>query len=268
MYYQTFPSSPLLAPYVRFFWALEGEACEDVPYTHRTMANGCPELVFHYKGRFEEITKQGDTEKSFIIGIQGQSQIFRRFSISENFGIFGAFLYPFAIPKLFGFDTAEINNSFVDWQDLTVIKDSDLCENMMNAKDNLQRASILSLFLEARVKQSNISSPAIFYCINEIIAQKGLTNVQQLAKGCFLSERQFERKFKQFSGFSPKLFSRIARFENVLNYYGKRGLSLTQIAYNAGYYDQSHFIRDFKEFSGHHPSRYFFGEAEGTEWKQ
>lgn len=138
----------------------------------------------------------------------------------------------------------------------------------MNAKDNLQRAKILTVFLEERVKQSSISSPAIFYCINEIIAQKGLTNVQQLAKDCFLSERQFERKFKQFSGFAPKLFSRIARFENVLNYYGQQGLSLTQMAYDAGYYDQSHFIRDFKEFSGHHPRSYFFGEAEGTEWKQ
>jgi len=53
----------------------------------------------------------------------------------------------------------------------------------------------------------------------------------------------------------------------VLTYYGNRNLSLTQIAYDAGYYDQSHFIRDFKDFSGHHPRHYFFGEAEGTEWK-
>ncbi|HTM92441.1 MAG TPA: helix-turn-helix domain-containing protein, partial [Flavisolibacter sp.] len=82
------------------------------------------------------------------------------------------------------------------------------------------------------------------------------TSVKLLANNNFLSVRQFERKFKEFSGFSPKLFLRITRFNSLLN---KTFLSksLTQIAYEFGYHDQSHFIHDFRKFSGHNPKEYF-----------
>jgi methylphosphotriester-DNA--protein-cysteine methyltransferase len=73
--------------------------------------------------------------------------------------------------------------------------------------------------------------------------------------------------FKHFSGFSPKLFSRIIRFQSALNHYGKKEKKLTEIAYDAGYYDQSHFIQDFKEFSGHSPKEYFSGKTETTQWR-
>ena len=92
-------------------------------------------------------------------------------------------------------------------------------------------------------------------------------NVQEMAGRAFLSTRQFERNFKQFAGFSPKLYSRIIRFQAAMQQYGNKAMSLTAIAYECGYYDQSHFIHDFKEFSGHHPHHYFSGNAEGTEWR-
>ncbi len=82
-----------------------------------------------------------------------------------------------------------------------------------------------------------------------------------------LCTRQFERRFKEYSGFSPKLFSRITRFQSSLDSFGNKDKSLTDIAYDCDYYDQSHFINDFKEFSGYHPSQYFSGQAEGTAWK-
>ncbi len=80
--------------------------------------------------------------------------------------------------------------------------------------------------------------------------------------------RQFERKFKQFSGFSPKLFSRIIRFQSAIKKYDDKKMPLTEIAYECGYYDQSHFIHDFKEFSGYSPMQYFSGKAEGVEYKE
>ncbi|MBC8045504.1 MAG: AraC family transcriptional regulator, partial [Fimbriimonadaceae bacterium] len=92
-------------------------------------------------------------------------------------------------------------------------------------------------------------------------------NVEQLARQNFLSIRQFERNFKEFSGFRPKLFSRIIRFQSALSEYDNKGKPLTEIAYACGYYDQSHFIHDFKEFSGHYPKHYFSGKAEGAEYR-
>jgi transcriptional regulator GlxA family with amidase domain len=124
------------------------------------------------------------------------------------------------------------------------------------------------LFIEKKIVNPTITSPGLFETIRYIIETNGITNVRELAKRNFLSTRQFERNFIQFAGFSPKLFSRIIRFQSTLQEYGNQFRSLTDIAYDTGYYDQSHFIQDFKQFSGHNPKEYFSGKTESTQWRE
>lgn len=267
MNYYTLPPPPQLARFVKAFWVLEHNVLRGQPYLHRTLADGFAELVFHYKGRFYEIISPEFTTPSFSSGIHGQSQTFRRFVIREDFGIFGVYLYPFAMPSLFGIPANEVTNEMPDLRTLLGNKGAELEEKMMEASGNPERVKIISSFLEASLAKNRASEPAVFSVINHIIENKGVTNVQELAAQNFLSTRQFERKFKAFSGFSPKLFSRITRFQSALGAYGNRDKSLTEIAYECGYYDQSHFIHDFKAFSGQHPRHYFSGKAEGTEYR-
>ncbi|MCE7065418.1 helix-turn-helix domain-containing protein [Dyadobacter sp. CY326] len=267
MKYFTIPPSPALAKYVRFFWVLEHEVGSGKPYIHRTMADGCAELIFHYKGRFDEFVANDKTESSFHSGIHGQSQYFRRFVIQEDFGIFGVYLYPFAIPVLFGMPSTELTDQMPDIQTFLGKKENGLEERMMLAKDHIERVAVISGFLESLLMRNMAAEPAVFSVIHDIIRNNGLTNVQRLAEQSFLSTRQFERKFKAFSGFSPKLYLRIIRFQHALDAYGSKDKSLTEIAYECGYYDQSHFIHDFKAFSGQHPRFYFSGKTEGSEYR-
>ncbi|MCE6990908.1 helix-turn-helix domain-containing protein [Dyadobacter sp. CY323] len=267
MKYLTFAPPPALAGFVRYYWALEHQVSVENPYVHRTMADGCAELIFHYKGRFEEFKPAGSTELSFTSGVHGPTDHFRRFSINQDFGIFGVYLYPFAIPVLFGIPSTEVINEMPDL--ITFLgKDGDKLENeMMLAPDNLVRVSILNAFLEKRLSSQPTREPAVFSVISQIIKGNGIANVPELAAQSFLSTRQFERKFKAFSGFSPKLFTRIIRFHAAMDAYGDPDRSLTDIAYDCGYYDQSHFIHEFKTFSGEHPKVYFSGRAEGTGYR-
>ena len=267
MKYFTIPPSPALAKYVRFFWVLEHEIGSGQPYIHRTMADGCAEMIFHYKGRFDEFISAEKAEPSFYSGIAGQSPTFRRFIIHEDFGIFGVYLYPFAIPVLFGMPSTELTGQMPDLQTFLGPKENGLEERMMLAADHIERVEIISAFLESLLLKTRTYEPAVFSVINQIIQNKGLTNVRELAAQSFLSTRQFERKFKEFSGFSPKLYLRIARFHAALDAYGDKDKSLTEIAYECGYYDQSHFIHDFKTFSGQHPRFYFSGRSEGQAYR-
>jgi AraC-like DNA-binding protein len=254
-----------LARYVRFFWVLEHDLADAEPYIHRTMADGCAEMVFHFKGRFDEILKTDESEPSFRSGIHGQSQSFRRFRICEDFGIFGVYLYPFAIPALFGIPAAELSNQMPDLTTFLGNEGTELEERVMLASDHAERIHIVSEFL--RNRNRDVHEPAVFSVISSVIRSNGLAKIPDLAAQSFLSTRQFERKFLAFSGFTPKLFSRIIRFHSALNEYGNREKSLTEIAYECGYYDQSHFIHDFKAFSGEHPKTYFSGNAEGTGYR-
>ncbi|MGY0036344.1 DUF6597 domain-containing transcriptional factor [Pedobacter sp. NJ-S-72] len=267
MKYFTINPSDTLSKYVRYFWILEGEATLENPYIHRSMADGCTELLFHYNGVFDELVNEKPTQKSFVSGLAGPSQLVRRFLIHSNFGIFGVYLYPFAASLLFPIQASDLKNQMIDLRTLPGIDINELEEKMMLAANNSQRVIIITDFLEKRLITAKKQPPGIFETIRNMIQATDLTKVEDLAKHNYLSTRQFERNFKQSAGFSPKLFSRIIRFQNALALYNHQNKSLSEIAYECGYYDQSHFIQDFKEFSGHNPKEYFLNHAEGTAWR-
>ncbi|MES2777309.1 MAG: helix-turn-helix domain-containing protein [Bacteroidota bacterium] len=264
MNYYTIPPPSQLSNYVRCFWVLEGGG----PYTHRSMADGCAEMVFHYKAVFDEITSSENIESSFTASLSGPSQVYRRFVTHENFGIFGVYLYPYAIPQMFSIPTTELSNQMPDFGALLGGTGQVLANKIFEASSNAVRVKIMTEFLEKRLHTHEQKERAIVSVIHKIVHSEGVAGVQALAQKAFLSTRQFERKFKDYSGFNPKLFSRIIRFQSAIRKYGNTKQSLTAIAYDCGYYDQSHFIHDFKEFSGFHPRQYFKGNNEGTAWKE
>lgn len=264
MKYYTIPAPPHLARYVRFFWVYEGDASAETPYIYRGYADGCTELVFHYQSIFDQLIN-GNAARSFAAGIHAQTRNHVRFVVHRNWGIFGCYLYPFALPRIFSFPANDFTDRMTDFQSVLGREGRELEEQMLMAGSNYRRIEILSKFLEKRLVDNKREEPLVFASISHIINTRGLVNVKSLASEYFLSTRQFERKFKEFSGFPPKLFARINRFQAALREYGS-GKSLTEIAYDCGYYDQSHFINDFKEFSGYNPKVYFSGNAEGSEY--
>jgi AraC-like DNA-binding protein len=262
MRYYTIQPTGFIASLVRCFWVLKSDAA----YTHHSLADGCAEMVFHYDGIFDEIKKDGIREESFAAGLQGPTQHSSRYTIDHGFSMFGVYLYPFAIPQLFSMPATELVNQFPDMVSLLGNKGKELEERILTATNNRERIEIITDFFEKQLVKNKMSEHPVFQSISSIIQTNGLMRVEALSAQHFVSTRQFERKFKEFTGFPPKLFSRIVRFHSALKEYGNMNKSLTDIAFDCGYYDQSHFISDFKEFSGLHPKLYFSGKSEATAW--
>jgi AraC-like DNA-binding protein len=259
MKYSTFKPPQVLNSMVKFYWALEGTVCPGVPYVHRTLANASPELIFHYKGPFEELNNRGQPEKTFLTGVHAQTSKVRKFTAKSDFGIFGVFLQPYAIPILFGIPTAEITDKLPDLSDLLGQEGDVISARMLTAQTNEERVAIINRFFCQRL--TSFDRPEIVNAVHLINQSDGLVNVRDLAESSCLSQRQFERKFKEHVGFSPKTYTRIVRFNTLLWKYNFENKSLTQIAYDFGFYDQAHFVQDFKEFSGFSPKTYFSGNA-------
>lgn len=259
MNYHKISPPPILANHVRYFWVLEGSASENDPFICRTCANGCPELIFHYKGTFNEFVSSNTLQPSFTSGIHGQSNQFNRFRITNSFGIFGVYLYPYALNALFGISAEEFRNKLPDLGSILTNNENWLSDEIIYAENNEKRVEIISKFLINRIVK--FERPEIIYAVNEIITTDGRLNLQSLAYDCNLSVRQFERNFKHNTGFSPKLFSRIIRFNSIVSKKPASYDNLADVAYDFGYYDASHFIHDFKEFSGYSPTEYFSGAA-------
>jgi AraC-like DNA-binding protein len=187
-------------------------------------------------------------------------------SPAKGFGIFGAYLYPFAIPRLFGFPASDFTNISPDLTSVFGHEGSILDERMCTAPTNEGRIAIISEFLTAKLNARIRKLPVIFRSVHTILANKGTLAIESLAAEHNISKRQFERRFKDLAGLSPKLYSRVIRFQAATQFKLNGTRDLTEIAYACGYYDQSHFINDFREFSGYTPKEYFWNAAEGTQY--
>lgn len=243
------PSS--LEKFIRFFWILEGDILN---YTHRSLADTCCELVFHYQGKFDELS-ENNKKRLYDSGIQGQSNTISKYITDGNFGIFGVYLYPYAIPSLFNLSATELTNQQVSLIDLLGIKGKILEERMLLASGNEERLSIISSFL--KVQLYDHKHHPVIDAIHFAKLKNGHCKVSDMATKFSMSERNFSRKFKEYSGFTPQLFFRICKFQYVAEKYKNKDFLLTDIAHRSGYFDQSHFIKDFKEFSGYKPKEFF-----------
>ncbi|RAW03006.1 helix-turn-helix domain-containing protein [Pseudochryseolinea flava] len=241
-----------LANYVRCFWILEG----DIPYQHHALADGLAEMVFHYHGTFNEIVDNRE-ELSWRSGVQAQSQYARRFVTHSAFGIFGVHLYPYTLTTLFNIPPEAMSGEMPDLYSLLGHEGTLLEEQVMVASDHQARVEILSRFIERKLRQCNSPLSKMSIAVKQTLERRGQISVKEMAAEYGVSVRQFERSFKQFAGFSPKLYTRIVRFSNAVHTYKNAPTTLTDLAYTFGYYDQAHFIEDFKTFSGVSPRQYF-----------
>lgn len=83
----------------------------------------------------------------------------------------------------------------------------------------------------------------------------GAPPVAEMAARAGLSSRQFQRRFVEQVGLSPKLYARTVRFDAVMQARERRpGLSWTELAHRYGYFDQAHLLRDAHAFTGASPT--------------
>jgi AraC-like DNA-binding protein len=254
MRYHRIKPTEEIAKYVKYFWVGEVDVHEEHQFTHFSIATSNAKLIFHYKGAFSEVTPNGELTKSFLSGIQGQSKTHTQFISNENVGIFGVEFQPHAISSLFAISAADLTNQFIDLKIFLGSKGDDLQDQVFSAHSNTERVRIVSQFLKACVKP--VRNRIIEDAVHRVNLVKGLVEVGVLSKQYAISQRQFERLFKEAVGFTPKTYAKIIRFESALDNFSTNE-SFTTIALDCGYFDQSHFIHDFKSFSGFHPTSYF-----------
>lgn len=176
-----------------------------------------------------------------------------------EYGIAGAYLYPYAVKALTGMPACELTNQVLDMKLLMGVGVEAVAEQMSEGVTDGQRVQVFSNFLLKAMRLDHGPDKGLQSCLLQLLRTNGATGIDYMAGMLSVSGRQFERRFTQELGFSPKLFSRIVRFQSTLQHPGKK---LTDIAYESGYFDQSHFIREFREFAGFSPKDYFMEEPE------
>jgi AraC-like DNA-binding protein len=250
MIFRTFTAPEILKTLVFNFWILETEHNEVPPSSFQAMADGCALLVVPYGGGYEE-------NRSYSAYIRGQQSIVKHFHLEKTVGLFGVRLFPHAVPAFFGVPAPEISNETIDLSLLLPKKEtSELTDRILTANSNRDRIDIMSSYLINKLRGRTIDSFHIQ--VRTMIEKDGLIDLTAMKNASGLSLKQFERRFAGASGFTPKYYSRILRFNGAKRSYRSGSYpSFVALAYDFGYCDHSHFIREFKEFSGSTVRDYF-----------
>lgn len=249
MKFQIFSPPAHLKDFVRCYWTLESSGDPVPPKYYQSMADGFGELIFQYRGGFAGF------EKSPVY-FRAPKSIVQQLILSDEVEMFGARLYPHAIPEILRIPANELCNTANDVRALLRPQDSLLAEQVLSASSAREKIYFASSFLSRLITQ-RISDPMNQF-IKLIIQRDGQVSIKDLLYRSGYSERHFERKFTALAGFTPKQFARILRYQSTKRKYVSGNYkTLSELAQDSGYFDQSHFIREFKEFSGFDPKRYF-----------
>lgn len=92
--------------------------------------------------------------------------------------------------------------------------------------------------------------------MHELKQEDFFEKITSVASRYGITSRYLQKLFLKHTGLTPKLYTKINRFQNTLVLVSKREDSLTSIAYECNYFDQAHFIREFKSFTGLTPSEF------------
>lgn len=250
MKHEIIPAPATLSSFVRCFWTLEGNAVQALSQAFGSLVDGCPGIIFQHS---DAGTLLMDEQALPGLFLYGQTTRHTEITATGLFRASGVMFHPYALKTVFGVNAAELTGSCIAPPEK---KGYQLMERLSDARTVSDQVKILESYLQAQIGREHHLG-MIEYAVSQILAANGNISMRDLQEELQITEKSFERRFKDHVGIPPKLFSGICRYQASLhqlknNQYNK----LSDIAYENDYADQSHFIRSFKKYTGCSPHQF------------
>ena len=187
-----------------------------------------------------------------IVGAFGASTVRER--LRPGLASFVIFFHPAGFTQLFGLPMALSTNAAHEGESVAGRELRLLHEQLCEASSFPERVAIVEAMLLRRVPRAAAPS-AMMHAADGILRARGACRIELLAQAYGHTSRHFERQFVRSTGFSPKHFARIARFQCAIDLkLMNPSRSWTSVAHELGYHDQMHLIHDFQKIAGRAPT--------------
>jgi hypothetical protein len=231
-----------LSPFIYCYWQLKTHQPLDEPFYYRVVADGCVDW-------FTDLSV-GDT-----FYVMGFSTGYVEFPLNPSFRYVGVRFLPTAFPLLFRCDSSELTNRFEELK--SVVPDASVrLSGQVSPTCSFEECKRqFDLYFLSHLAHTHLTiDNRMFHALHLILKSQGTINIERdLDTG--LSTRQLRRLFDFYVGDSPKVFSKVVRFQNLLNAKPSvESLRKNKLFFDLGYYDQAHFIKEFKTMYGLTPT--------------
>jgi AraC-like DNA-binding protein len=163
----------------------------------------------------------------------------------------GVQLLPGACRILFGAGAGELAERHTRLDDVWGQSAVTARDRILAARTPEAQMAVLESILAAQLPEVRALHPAVAQALEQLGRTSG---VREIVRASGYSHRAFLSLFREAVGLAPKLYSRVLRFQKVLERLeAEPRVTWVDLAYGAGYSDQPHFIREFREFAGRSP---------------
>lgn len=202
-----------------------------------------------------------------------QNEMSNRY-VGKNFLIFQIVFRPGALFRMTGIPSNEITNAYLDAE--LVFKTSSIKETNERLAATDDFSKMLEIVEDFLIKEFRIAKQPfhpIDLVSNSILHSEDPLSIDLLAKESCLSVRQYQRRFVERMGVSPKYFQKVVQFENAFR---MRNMfphyDWLKIAVHCGYHDYQHLSKTYQSLTGQNPNEFHlldlsapersFGEAD------
>jgi AraC-like DNA-binding protein len=252
-----FPTLPL-SQFVENLWLVQGFAAD---YTReKILPDGAIELIIDLdmqpKTIFDDETSvrfrtvkrawiSGERTRYIVIGAEANQSM-----VGIRFRPGGA--YPF-----FRFPISELSESVTELDLIWGRLVDEIRDELLEIQSPDERLLRLETFLMRQVQRSLEPNRMITFAVHQLQHSPQFLAIRDLANTIGITQKHLISQFEKVVGLRPKSFSRVCKFQRVVNLIEQQQqVEWSAIALECGYYDQAHFIKEFQAFSGLNPSAY------------
>ena len=217
MKYRYMLPSRSLAEYVDYYFIIEKERFENaVPV--EVLPAPQAEMVFTYGDERSSYSVIGENEEHLssdyaVSGFFTKKATYRN---NSRLGVVMVGFKPWGIQPFIDFSIAEITNQKLDFKNIFPSKIRILEDELRAAKTDDGRVGVIEKFLLS-ILRSHKPDRLVNEAVKQMNQFNGQIPVRELASRFHLCEKQFKRRFVRTIGITPKLFSRLVRFQYILN---------------------------------------------------
>ena len=243
--YTEFLPDPRLQKFIFSYWEFKTTHKLGDGFDYKVVPNGCIDIFFELN----------DPQENFVTGFSNR---YSKLRLNDSFRYIGICFLPTMITQIYNVKASELSNSFEKLSDVVPETSRFIADRFIPQQGITEIKELLDGHFLRLVSSTDFNSDKRLYeALHMILKNAGTLNVEtDLNTG--ISPRQLRRLFDFYIGDTPKTFSRVIRFQNILAAKPSRqSLKENHLFLDAGYFDQAHFIKDFKSFYGETPGKVF-----------
>ncbi len=201
--YTEYQPCGLLSAYIDKYWVFKGKT--ELGTYFKILPDGCCDFIFSIGDTAQCVGTNQPVMQPYRCFFVGPMTTFSELvTNTPSVHMLGVRFHPCGLTAFCKPPLSEFTNQRISCNDLTLLFTDSFAESLCEAQTLQQQICLIERFLIHRLKDNYEIDPQIPFAVQQINRSKGRLPILQLMDEICICQRHFERKFKAYTGYTPK----------------------------------------------------------------